>query len=277
MALSSSFREWYIQLVDTVLQKPIDDDTGKFQVYQAGSPIRQAIFDAAGTALTQEVVGTSFISRTMTDGKIRFFTAVTCSSLDITILTARGRSYFLKAMTPSQHRVDVDPTVNDYILVAAFNDKASCTTVRPLGLQLKKGMLIKDVRVKVAAAFAGAAAASNKYSVGRSGAALGFINNLTLSATGFKRPDPVVSTTGVVAASPNRWGTDLSIFHASSTGGVDFFIRRSYLAVTAVASNNLVVKRQTAATLTHSFTNTGVSGAGKAYVYFMYSLLPTEG
>jgi len=275
MSLNSSFREWYVQLYDTVLDKPIDDDAGKFQVYQAGTPIRQTIYSAAGAALTQEVVGTSFVSRTMTNGILRFFTQVSASSLDISILTNRGRSFFLKAMTPSQHRADVDPTVQDYVLVAAFNDKASCTTVRPIGFQLKKGMMIKDVRIKVAAAFAGAAAASNRYSVGRSGAALGFLNNITLSATGFRRPDPTVSTTGVVIA--NRWGTDLSLFHASSTGGVDFFVRRNYLAATAVASNNLVVKRQTAATLTHSFTNTGVSGAGKAYIYYSYTLLPTEG
>lgn len=274
MALSSSFREWYLQLFDTVLDKPIDDDTGVYQVYTAGSATRQTIYDSSGTALTQEVVGTSFVSRTMTDGKIRFFTQVTCSSLDISILTNKGRSYFLKAMTPSQHRVDVDPTNSDYVLVAAFNDKASCTTVRPLGFKLRKGMVIKDVRVNVTAAFAGAAAASNRYSVGRSGAALGFINNLTLSAVGFRNPSPTVSTTGVVI--PNRYGSDISYFHASSTGGVDCYVRKSYIAPATSTSGNLVVKRQTGATLTHSFTATGTSGAGKGYIYFMYTLLPTE-
>ena len=274
MALSSSFREWYLQLYDTVLDKPIDDDAGSYQVYTAGSAVRQTIYDASGTALTQEVVGTSFVSRTMTDGKIRFFTQVTCSSLDISILSNKGRSYFLKSMAPSQHRVDVDPTNTDYVLVAAFNDKASCTTVRPLGFKLRKGMMIKDVRVNVTAAFAGAAAASNQYSVGRSGSALGFINNLTLSSVGFKDPSPIFSTTGF--SKGNRYGSDLSSFKASSTAGVDWFVRKSYIAPATSTSGNLVVKRQTGATLTHSFTNTGVSGAGKGYIYFMYTLLPTE-
>lgn len=274
MAVNSNYREWFLQIYDTVKDKPIDDDSGKFQVYTAGSAVRQAIYDVAGTQLTQEVVGTSFISRTMTDGKLRFFTKATCSSVDISILTARGRSFYLKALAPSQHRVDVDPTVHNYTLVAAFNDKASCTTVRPLGFQLKKGMKINDVRVQVSAAFAGAAAASNRYSVGRSGAALGFINNLTLSAVGFRNPAPTPSTTGFAVG--NRYGSDLSYFHSSSTGGVDLYVRKSYIAATAVVSNNLVVKRQTAATLTHSFTNTGVSGAGKGYIYFFYELLPTE-
>ena len=275
MAANSNYREWFIQLMDTTKNKPIDDDTGSYQVYTAGSPVRQTIYDSAGTQLTQEVVGTSFVSRTMTDGIMRFFTNVTASSLDVTILTAAGRSYFLKSLAPSQHRVDVDPTRRDFTLVAAFNDKASCTTVRPLGLRLRKGMLIKDVLIKTTAAFAGAAAASNRYSVGRSGNALGFLNNITLSAVGFKLADPTVSTTGVVVAS--RYGSDIGKFHASSTALVDFYIRKNYLAVTAVVSNNLVVKRQTAATLTHSFTNTGVSGAGKAYIYYTYTLLATEG
>ena len=268
---SPSRREWDIQLFDTLKNKPIDDDTGTYQVYQAATPVRQTIYNAAGTALTQEVVGTSFISRTMTNGKIRFFTNVTASSLDISVLTAQGRSYFLKATASSQHRIDVNPHVGNFTLVAAFNDRASCTTVRPLGFALKKGMMIHDVRVRVTAAFAGAAAGSNRYSVGRSGAALAFINQITCSSTGFKETYPDVSTTGVVTV--NRYGAALSDFHASSTGGVDFFVKKAYIAATAT---NLVVKRQTAATLTHSFTNTGVSGAGKAYVYFIYTLLPTE-
>jgi len=272
--MASNYREWFLQLYDTLKDKPIDDDTGSYQVYQAGTPVRQTIYDSSLTALTQEVVGTSFVSRTMTDGKIRFFTAVTATALDVSVLTAKGRSYFIKALAPSQHRIDVNPHLFEYTLVAAFNDKASCTTVRPIGFRLRKGMMIKDVFIKVTAAFAGAAAASNRYSIGRSGNALGFLNNITCSAVGYKQAWPTVSTTGVVTV--NRFGTDLAQFHASSTGGVDFFVRKPYLAITAVASNNLVVKRQTAATLTHSFTNTGVSGAGKGYIFYTYSLVPVE-
>jgi hypothetical protein len=263
--------EWNIQLFDTLKGRPIDDDTGKFQVYQAGTPVRQSIYNAAGTQLTQEVVGTSFISRTMTDGRLRFFANATATALDISVLTAQGRAYFLKSVQPSQHRIDVNPHVGTFTLVAAFNDRASCTTVRPIGFALKKGMLIQDVRVKITAAFAGAAAASNRYSFGRSGDADGFIAQVTCSSTGFKSTWPDVSTTGVVTT--NRYGADLSDFHASSTGGVDYYVRKFYIAGTAT---NLVAKRQTAATLTHSFTNTGVSGAGKGYVYYIYTLLPTE-
>lgn len=269
-----NLRPFYVKLVNTRTKRPIDDDTGVFQVYTAGSAARATIYNAAGTQLTQEVVGTSFISRTMTDGTLEFYTDRSVSSVDVTILTAGGRSYFLKSLSASQHRADVDPEQTEFTLVAAFNDRASCTTVRPLGFRLRRGMVVKDVLVKVTAAFAGAAAASNRYSVGRSGAATGFLNNITLSSVGFKVGSPSVSTTGVVLAS--RYGASLAQFHASSTAFVDYYIRKNYIAATATASNNLVVKRQTAATLTHSFTNTGVSGAGKGYIYYMYTLLPTE-
>ena len=272
--ISANRREWHVQLVNTRTKKPINDDSGTFQVYTAGAAARATIYDLANTELTQEVVGTSFVGRTMTDGKLSFLTDYTVSAVDISILTAGGRAYFLKGLTDSNQRADVDPDKQEYVLVAAFNDKASATTVRPIGFQLRKGMLIHDVRLKITAAFAGAAAASNRYSVGRSGAALGFLNNITMSAVGFKAADPSVSTTGVVVAS--RYGADLAQFHMSSTALVDFYVRKSYMAATAVASNNLVVKRQTAATLTHSFTNSGVSGGGRAYIYYMYTLLPTE-
>ena len=269
-----NLRPFYVKLVNTRTKRPIDDDTGVFQVYTAGSAARATIYNAAGTQLTQEVVGSSFISRTLTDGTLEFYTDRSVSSVDVTILTAGGRSYFLKSLSASQHRADVDPEQTEFTLVAAFNDRASCTTVRPLGFRLRRGMVIKDVMVKVTSAFAGAAAASNRYSVGRSGAATGFLNNITLSSVGFKQGNPDLSLTGAVVGS--RYGASLAEFHASSTGNVDYYIRKSYIAATATASNNLVVKRQTAATLTHSFTNTGVSGAGKGYIYYMYTLLPTE-
>lgn len=213
--MATARREYFLQLVNTRTKRPLNDDTGNFQVYNAGAATRPSIYDVAGTTLTQEVVGTSFISRTMTDGQLHFFTDMSVSQVDVSVLSAGGRAYFLKTVTPSQHRIDVDPEKQEYILVAAWNDKASCTTVRPVGFRLRKGMLVKDVMIKVTAAFAGAAAASNRYSIGRSGAALGFLNNITCSAVGFKKADVEVSTTGVFVV--GRYGADLADYKASST------------------------------------------------------------
>lgn len=272
--ISANRREWHLQLVNTRTKKPIDDDSGSFQVYTAGAAARATIYDLANTALTQEVVGTSFVSRTMTDGKLSFLTDYSVSAVDISVLTAGGRSYFLKGLVASNQRVDVDPDKQGYVLVAAFNDKASCTTVRPLGFRLRKGMVIQDVLVKVTAAFAGSSLLSNRYSIGRSGVPKSFINNLTVTALGFRNAYPVISTTGVVLAT--RYGTDLASYRASSTGLIEHYFRKSYIAQAFSTTGNLVVKRMTAHTLTHSFTASGVSGAGKGYIYYLYTLLPTE-
>jgi len=264
-------REYFLQLVNTRTKRPIDDDSGSYQVYQPGVPARQTIYSLAGAQLTQEVVGISYLSRTMANGQIHFFTNLSASNVDLSVLTAGGRAYFLKGVTPSQHRVDVDPEKQEYVLAVAVNEKHSHTTVVPVGFRLRKGMSVKDTFVKVATAYNGSAAASNAINVGRSGDRDGFLDGIILSSVGYKQAAPVVSTTGVVTTT--RYGVDLAKFHASSTGGVDFYIRKSYYAQTAVASNNLTVSRLTGATHTGaSFT----AAAGRGYVFFTYDLSPIE-
>jgi len=269
--MSQRDREYYLQLVNTRTKKPINDDSGDFQVYQPGTPVRQTIRSVAGATLTQEVVGTSYISRDMTDGQIHFFTNLSASLVDISVLTAGGRAYFLKGVTPSQHRIDVDPEKSEYILTVAINEKHSHTTVVPVGFRLRKGMIVSDVFVKVVTAWNGSAVASNMENVGRSGDRDGLLDGIHLSSAGYKQAAPVVSTTGVVTA--NRYGVDLAKFHASSTAFVDFYIRKVYFAQTAVVSNNLTISRVTAT------THTGASftvAAGKGYVFFVYRLSPLE-
>lgn len=264
---SVNLRHYYAKLVNTRTKRPIDDDSGSYQVMTAGSPARATIYNAAGTALTQEVVGTSFVSRTMTDGTLEFYTDRSVSSVDVSILTAGGRSYFLDGLTPSQHRVDVDPEMQNFVLVVGINEKASSTTIRPLGFQLRKGMLVHDVLVKVTSKFDGAAAASSEFDLGRSGDADGFVVKVNCSTTGFRQVHPTFSTTGLVANTV-KYGADLASIHASSTGGVDYYNKKSYLAKTGVASNNLVYQRGTA--LTASIT----AQSGAAYVFYTYTLLP---
>ena len=263
-------REYFVQLWNTRTQAPIDDDSGTYQVYTAGTPDRASITDAAGATMTQEVVGTSFVGQTMTDGEIHFFTNVTVSSVDISVLTAGGRSYFLKGITRSSGRVDVDPDQQNYVLVVGINEKASSTTVRPLGFQLRKGMLVHDVLVKVTAAFNGAAAASSEFDLGRSADPNGLVVACNASVTGFFQFHGLGSTTGIVRQH-TLYGADLLSYKLTSTGtisSIDWYIKKSYLAKTGVASNNLVYKRGTA--LTASIT----AQSGKGYVYYVYTLLP---
>jgi hypothetical protein len=275
MARVINRREYFLQLVNTRTKRPIDDDSGDYQVYQPNTPVRQTIYSAAGATLTQEVTataGVTFVSRDMTDGQIHFFTNMSASSVDITVLTAGGRAYFLQGITPSQHRVDVNPEEKAYQLVVAVNDKASSTLVRTLGLQLRKGMSIKDVVVRVSAAFTGALTANNNIDIGRSGDADGFADALRVSSVGFKYPVAIISTTGLGA---QRHGADLvKVLGFSSTGTanvIDAYIRLRYMAQTGVASNNLVIKR--GAALTASVTGANAA-AGKAYICYEYELLP---
>lgn len=268
--MANQRREYFLQLINTRTKRPVDDDSGTYQVYTAGSPDRATIRDAADATLTQEVVGTSFVGRTMTDGQIRFFTNLSVSSVDVSILTAGGRSYWLKAVTPSQHRVDVDPEAQNYVLAVGINEKASSTTVRPLGFQLRKGMVIQDVVVRVTSKFDGAAAASSEFNLGRSGDPDGFVKACNASVTGFFSFHGLVSSTGIVREH-TLYGADLLSYRLSSTGntvGVDWYVKKNYLAKTGVASNNLVYQRGTA--LTASIT----AQSGKAYVYYLYTLLP---
>ena len=264
-------REYFLQLVNTRTKRPIDDDTGDYQVYQPGVPARQTIYDTSRVEVTQEVVGTSYLSRDMTNGQLHFFTNISASSVDISVLTAGGRAYFLKGVSPSQHRIDVDPEKQEYILTVAVNERHSHTTIVPLGFQLRKGMIVSDVFVKVTTAYNGSAAGSNAINVGRSADRDGLLDGIVLSSAGYKQGAPDLSQTGVVTTT--RYGADLAEFHASSTGGVDYYIRKVYFAQTAVASNNLTVSRLTAA------THTGASftvADGRGYIFFVYRLSPVE-
>jgi len=264
-------REYFLKLVNTRTKRPIDDDSGVYQVYNKNTPTRPSLYSAAGSALTQEVfvTGSAFLSQTMTDGKIRFFTDQSVSSVDISVQTVGGRSYFLKGVTPSQHRADVDPEKQEYMLTVAINDKGSVTTVRPLGFALKKGMILKDVIVHVTTAFSGATTASNTVDFGRSGDTDAFFNGILLQTTGIKlidnSPQVVESTTGELIST--KVGAALAAFEAGGGGTQNgYFFRRKYAPA---ATTNLTMRAVGARDAT-------VTGAtGKGYIYYIYDLIPS--
>jgi len=266
--MASNMREWFVQLKNERLDKPIDDDTGVYQVYTAGSPTRQAIFNSAGTALTQAVAFGNFVSRTMTDGILRFFTNATCSSVDVSVLTAGGRAYFLKALAPSQHSKAVDPERTEFTLVVGTNDSASSTAQRNLGFQAKKGMIIKDVYVKTTTAFVGAATASNRLNIGVAGDSDALARLLDVSATGYHQIK-VHSNTGKIYATQFA-GVQLADWDTSSGQTVmGWFTRKFYFVPTAT---QLTIARTTVL----SGTMTGTNARGKGYIFFVYGLDPTQ-
>ncbi len=268
-------REWFIKLIDTRTKKFLNDDTGVYQVYTAGSPLRLQINNAAGADISQESpnAGGDWTSAVMTDGTLHFWTARTVSAVDVSILTAGGRAYWLDGTTQSQHRVDVDPHRENYVLVAAVDNRASASNVKKIGFQLKKGMVVNDVFINVTSIFTGASQVSNNiFNVGRSGQADAFLNGIKLSTTGIKIPT-LDSSTGLVVAVQVR-GTELIRY---STGGAaatqqGWITRIPYVAVAATATNNLTLKLTATATIETSGTVSALTG--KAYIYYAYTLLP---
>lgn len=263
-------REYFLQLVNTRTKQAIDDDSGKYQVYDKNAPTRPTIYDSAGVAQTSEVAlgAGGYISEAMSNGQIHFWTEQSVTAVDISVLTNGGRAYFLKTVTPSQHRVDVDPEQREYMLTVAINDKGSVTTVKPLGFALKKGMVLKDVIVHCTTAFAGATTASNTVDFGISGDTDGFYNGILLQTTGIKlldnSPQVVMSSTGTFLST--KVGV---LLKGSRAGGVTtqgFFFRRKYAPpATTNLTQRLVGARDATAT----------AATGKGYAHYIYDLFPS--
>lgn len=268
-------REWNINLINSRTKKLVSDSAGVFQVYSAGIPERAQIFTAAGADISQQLsaFNDDYNSATMTSGTLRFWTARTISTVDVSILTAGGRAYFLDNIKQSTHRVDVDPDAQDFVLTVAFGDRGKASHVRKLGFALKQGMVVKDVIINCKRLFAGAAVADANVDVGRSGDANGFLALAELSVTGFKQGTYTLSSTGAVTASLR--GADLEDFEVGATSGQQGFgSRKPFLALTGSATNNLTMQRVTtitAATIGEAVLN------GRAYVHYMYTLLPAIG
>lgn len=266
--------EWYIKLVNTRTKKFINDDTGVFQVFTAGAANHVAIFDKVGAVATQEVSRVSYLSQTMTDGEVRFYTARTVTTVDISVLTAGGRAYFLDNVGQNTHRIDVDPDQQNWVLTALWSEGGTSTTKKPQGFQLRAGMVLHDVIVRTTVLPTGTSTTANTMDFGRSGDANGFLNGFTVSTLTI-RGAVAISTTGNLVGTANQIiGADLQ---RSFAGGIDsttslgWISRHPYVANGAVVSNNLVYSRKGA--LTGSVT-AAAQQIGEGYVYYLYTLLP---
>src|SRR3972149_5052846 len=98
--MGAKYTEYYVQLVNARTKQPINDDTGVCNVLTVDSPVEITIYsNDDGTAGSNPL--------TMKDGIIRFWTASTVTSVDLSILTAAGQAVFVENLTPSQHRGEV--------------------------------------------------------------------------------------------------------------------------------------------------------------------------
>lgn len=260
--MSAIYTEFYLQLVNTRTKSTIDDDTGLYTVMTAGSPVAATCYsDANGTSLT--------LPGTMTDGVIRFFVAASVTTVDISVLTAGGQSYFIQALTPSQHRVDVneDNTIQN-TLILPYSMASACDALWDTGFDLVAGMKVKDVWLHTTTASTG-----NGLLVGVSGTTSGFLATVSTTATGFKiHGSPIytnatgsanyISSTQIRGSLLSEWSYGLAT--ASVAGAKGYWSRKSYLVTAATSLVYMVAA-----------TNSG--GTGSGYIYIEYELCPTAG
>ena len=187
--MSATFTEYYVQLIDARTKKPIDDDTGVYNVLTASTPAEATIYsDDKGTSGSNP--------GTMTDGVIQFWTASSVTSVDVTILTASGHPVFIAGLTESQHRVEVDvDQLTGLQLVLPWTISASAVSAADTGFELNALHLVKEISVKVTTA----GGTSNILNVGHSASVSGLFQAV-YSATGLVQAEFRNSTANPVAA-----------------------------------------------------------------------------
>ena len=240
--MSATFAEYYLQLIDGRLGRPINDDTGLYNVLTASDPTELTIY-SSDTGASQANPGT------MTDGIIRFFTASSITSVDISILTAEGHAFFLEGITPSNHRVIVWPENVNQQLIIPYNCNTGCNVVVDTGFDIGASMLIKDVFLHITTA-----ATAGPLDVGTSTDTDGFLDAAVVSVTGFTVLDETVAS---IAAG-------IGSLLVSVTSGA---VRKHHVRANTTSGANIV----------YVVTATNSGGTGEGYVYVVFNRIPTAG
>jgi hypothetical protein len=240
--MSVSKTEWYFQLFNTRTRTVIDDDSGVCNVLTDGSPAEATIYsDESGTSASNPM--------TFTNGVIRFWTTSSVTSLDLSVLTASGHSFFCESVTPSQHRIDVDPDKFLYKLVVPYTYSGASETVVNSGFTISAAMLVKDIELDVITAMTGGV-----LDIGTSTDPDGFADGVSAATTGFPitlLEEALVSTSGLFGA-----------LLANATGT---YARKKYYRANSTSGASIV------------YTNTTSSStAGAGYIYLTFDRLPTR-
>lgn len=278
--MASNFVEFELQLIDTRTKLPLDDDVGNFTVLQAGVPLEETVFsDSRGTSLS--------LPATMTDGRPRFFIDSGTTTVDLSVMTESGKSYWIPGFTRSQHRIDVNPHQSSYTLVGAWailsamGDGDVSLVKAPVSGGPAAGIRIKDVYVHKTLSGVGLGAGL-LVDFGVSGDPNGFVDGITASTTGYEMVNADVTVASGTALGQSiimtlqrrgvllaNWAVGESI--SESLGRAKgFFTRQPYMISLVTTTNNLVF----AITAT-SACATGLSSRG--YVFYEYDIVATAG
>lgn len=262
----SGYTEWYFGLFDTRTGLVIDDDTGKCSVLTANSPVALTIYsDDAGTSKTNPA--------TFTNGVVRFWMADTTTTCDLSIMTAKGQAYFLEDVTPSQHRIDVDPHQRRFTLVASLDPSATPNT--DTGFDFPAQCLIRpeDVHLYVSTAIG---TVGRRVSVGflateTGGDADGFMKSVNCETTGNKSVIPSVSQKSTGGATADYYWT------GNSNGSPGAFVATVAYGISTLSSQaggyspKQYVTDGTAKSLAYMTIDTTVAG----YIFVSYEKLPS--
>lgn len=240
--MSAAYTQWRIQLFDSRTCKPLDDDSGVYNVLTAGSPVELTIYSSAsGTSKDNPA--------TLKDGAMEFYTASTVTSLDITGLTANGHSFFAEGLTVSNGRIDINPELMNQKLVLPYVIVGASETIVWTGFTIGAGMLIKDIELDVATVGTGAV-----LDIGTSTDSDGFADGVAASVTGLPitlLEEALVSTSGLFGA-----------LLANATGT---YARKKHMRANSTSGATIV------------YTNTTSSStAGNGYIFLTYDRIPTR-
>lgn len=238
--------EWQIELYErqtSGVDAHIDDDSGVVNILTADDPSEVTIYSSAGGA-------TGSNPMTFTNGIVRFWTADTVTSIDITGLTAKGHAFFYQGVTPSQHRVVIDPRQMNQTLVIPYQIVGASEAVVDTGFDILSNMLIRDVWPHVTTVGTGAA-----LEVGTSTDSDGFLDAVSVATTGYvvtALEEALVSTSSLIGA-----------LLANATGT---YVRKLHKRANATSGANIVYSNTTSS-----------STAGEGYLYVNYIRVPTTG
>lgn len=232
----NNMTEWYVQLINGRTGRPISDDL-VCNVLTDGDPAEITIYsDDDSTSLSNPIVTTA------TNGIIRFFTANSVTSVDLSILTDDGYAFFIESLTPSQHRLVVWPETEGHVLVVPYDVAGTTEALQDTGFNIPANVLVKDVFLHTTTL-----ATSGALDIGVSGDTDGFLDAVTAAATGFKALSEVYASGGIIGA----------------------------LIAAASGSTTRVLYRAATATSLVYLNTTAASAAGAGYIYLTLIRVPT--
>jgi hypothetical protein len=257
--MSVAFREWKFTLVDSETGKSIDDDSGQLLVLNPGLPTAPTIYsDDVGTSVSNAVR----TPRTFSNGRAKFWTARSVTTVDLVVMTAKGQAYFLEDVPFSRHRILVNEKDRQHTLVVPFG--VSDNTEIDTGMDLPvANLLVKDAHMRVTTVDATETLDWGILSSESGGDADGFMLVQSVASLGH------VTGYGVVTGGTN-------IDYVVHTSGYGAFLKQGIAGADAVATVGGVQRRYyltdgTAKSI--SYTGSAGSDTAAGYLYLEYSRL----